>query len=144
GNARHRTREADKNQSGNHREQKYAAHDFEHADHMSVQRLRVHVAVADRGQRLHAKEEAVVKPLSTGGASDTVAVESVKRCEQQIERDVNGGDQPAKLRPPQSEQPLINVSPLPAADVDFDELDLTSVDGNAVSFPLRYLLFHAL
>ena len=136
GNARHRAREADKNYSGNNREQKDAAHDFDHADHMSVQRLRIHVAVADGGQSLDAKEEAVIKPPATGGACDAVRIDSVKGGEQQVERDVKGADQRGKLRPAQSKQPLINVAPLPAANVDFDKLHLTGVDGNPAWFPL--------
>jgi hypothetical protein len=91
---------------------------------------------------LDAKEEAIIKPPSTGGASDTVRVDSVKHGEQQVERDVKGGDYRGKLRPPQCEQPLINVSPLPAPSVDFNKLNLTSVDGNAIVLPFRYLLFH--
>ncbi len=53
-------------------------------------RLRIHVAVADGRQRLHAEEETVIKPPATGGASDTVRVDSVKGGKQQVERDVKG------------------------------------------------------
>src|SRR5262249_15435456 len=137
GDPRYRAREAHENQPGNNREQKDAAHDFDHADHMAVQRLRIHVAVADSGQCLYTEEETIIKPLSTRGAGDAVALDSVKRGKQQVERNVKSGDQRPKLRPPQSEQPLINVSRLPAANIDFDKLDLTGVDGNAVSLPFR-------
>ena len=75
--------------------------------------------------------------MSTRGASDTLWVDSVKGGEQQVERDVKSGDQRGKLRPSQSKQPLINLSPLPAANVDFNKLHLTRVDGNAVLPSLR-------
>src|SRR4029077_1406671 len=90
GNARHRAREADKNYSSYNREQKDAAHDFDHANHMPIQRLRIHVAVADGGQSLDAEEEAVIKPPATGGACNAVRIDSVKRGEHQVERDVKG------------------------------------------------------
>ena len=60
------------------REQKYAAHDFDHADHVSVQRLRIHVAIANRGQRLHAEKEAIKKPMPTGAAGNTVLLADCK------------------------------------------------------------------
>ena len=83
------------------------------------------------------EEETVIKPPSTGGAGDAVRIDSVKRGEQEVERDVKSGDQRGKLRPTQSEQPLINLAPLPAAYIDFNKLDLTSVDGNAIVLPFR-------
>jgi hypothetical protein len=95
------------------------------------------VAVTDSGQRLHAEEETVVKPLSAGGAGDTVRIDSVQSGEQQVERDVKGGDQRSKLRPAQSKQPVINLAPLPAANIDLNKLDLASMDRNAVLPPFR-------
>jgi hypothetical protein len=102
------------------------------------------VSVADSGQRLYAKKETVVKPFSASSAGDASSVDSVKRGKQQVERDVKGGDYRGKLRPTQSKQPLINVSPLPTANVDFNKLDLAGMDGNAMVPLFRYLLLHPL
>ena len=44
------------------------------------------MAVADGGQSLDAEEEAVIKPPATGGACNTVRIDSVKGGEQQVER----------------------------------------------------------
>src|SRR5262245_26427129 len=104
---------------------------------MSIERLRIHVAVADCGQCLHAEKEAIKKPTSTRATRNTLAIQTVKRREQQVQRDVHCGDKRGELRPPQSKQPLINVARLPSANVDFNKLNLTSLNGNAVLPPFR-------
>src|SRR5207247_11091108 len=96
---RNRSRETDKNQSGHDREQKHAGHDFDCADYVSVERLRVHVAVAHSGERLDAEEKAIEKPMPTGAAGDAVLLQAVKSGEEQIEADINSGDERRESRP---------------------------------------------
>ena len=81
--ARDGAREADENQSGHHREQKHARHDFEGGDDVTVQSLRIHVAVAHSGQRLDTEEEAVEKPVWRR-PGNTISAKAVKNREKQI------------------------------------------------------------
>jgi len=97
--ARNRSRETDENQSGHDREQKHAGHDFNCADDVSVERLRVHVAVAHSGERLDAEEKAIEKPMPTSAAGDAVLLQAVKSGEEQIESDINNGDEHRESRP---------------------------------------------
>ena len=78
---RGRARKAHEDQAGHRCEQKNPGHDFNRRDDVGVQRLRIHVAVPDRGQRLHAEEEAIKKPMPASAARNTVLLETVKRGE---------------------------------------------------------------
>jgi len=96
---------------------------------VAIERLRIHMAVAHSGQRLHTEEEAIKKPMPTGGASDTALLETIKRGEKKIERDIKRADKHRKLWPPQTKQPAINVTPSPCVGIDFHELNLAGADG---------------
>src|SRR5439155_21310860 len=99
-------------------------------DDVSVQRLRIHVPVANGGQRLHAEEEAIKKPMPTSAAGDAALLKTVKRGEKKIQADIKTGDKRGESRPPQTEQPAIDVAPSPGVRPHFDELDLTRADRN--------------
>src|SRR5260370_9210332 len=68
--ARDRARKAHEDEAGHRCEQKYPGHYLNGGDDVSVKRLRIHVAVAHSGQRLHAEEEASKKPMPTTSATD--------------------------------------------------------------------------
>ena len=91
---------------------------------MSVKRLRIHVAVTDGGQRLDAEKEAVEKPAGAGSPGDAVCVDTIKNGKEKIQADINSADKQSELWPTQSEQPPVDIAPLPGVGVDFDELDL--------------------
>ena len=91
---------------------------------MPIKRLRVHVTVPNRGQRLDTEEEAIKKPMG-GPSRDAILLQTVKAGEENIEADVKGADKCGELRPPQGKQPAIDVAPFPRVGVNFDELDLT-------------------
>jgi hypothetical protein len=94
---------------------------------MTVKRLRIHVAVSDRGQRLHTEEERIGK--GTGRhTGDVVLAEEVKQSKNEIESDINDGDKEGELRPAQSKQPLIGVAPIDALGVDLEKLDLAGAN----------------
>jgi len=90
---------------------------------MSVKRLRVHVTVANGGERLHTEEKAVEEPMSRR-SGDTVLPKAVKGGEKKIQPNVKSAHKRGELRPPQTKQPSIDVAPFPSVGVDFDELDL--------------------
>ena len=79
--SRDRARKAHEDEASHRCEQKYSGHDFDGRDHVSIKRLRIHVAVAHGGQRLHTEEEAIVKPTPASGAGDAVLLETIKRGE---------------------------------------------------------------
>ena len=68
--------------------------------------------------------------MPAGGAGDTVLLETVKRGEKKIQADIKTGDKGGESRPPQTEQPAIEVAPSPGVRPHFDELDLTSANRN--------------
>ena len=100
---------------------------------MSVKRLRVHVAVADGGERLHTEEEAIEKPAGAGSPGHAVWVDTIKNGKEKIQADINSADKQSELWPAQAQQPAINIPPFPGVGVDLDELDLTGPDRNFVA-----------
>src|SRR5215472_5002061 len=78
------SRKAHKNEAGHHSDQKYARHDFDHADDVAINGLRIHVAVADSRKRLNAEEEAIQQPFRSRRAANAVGVETVKKSENKI------------------------------------------------------------
>ena len=49
---------------------------------------------------MHTEKEAIKKPVPTGAASDAALLETVKRGEKKIERDIKRADEQGKLWPP--------------------------------------------
>src|SRR6266850_7170849 len=109
---------------------------------MTVKRLRIHVAVTDRGQGLHTEEETIEKPAGAGSSGHAVRVDAVKNREEEIQRDVNDRDEQGELMPAQTEQPAINVAQLPLVGVDFDEFDLAGADENLSVFSAAKSIVH--
>jgi hypothetical protein len=101
------------------------------------------VAVADGGERLHAEEKAIEKPMRRP-PRDAVLLKTVKDCEENIESDVQSADERGELRPAQAQQPAINVAPFPRIGVDLDELDLAGSNRNfiASASPMANFLVH--
>ena len=90
---------------------------------MTVEITRIHVAVAHRGESLHTKKERIEK--GTGPhPRNAIAADSVKRSKEKIEGDVNSGDEGCKLRPTQTEQPLIGVARSPLLNIKLEEFEL--------------------
>ena len=92
---------------------------------MSVKRLRIHVPVANRGQRLDAEEEAIEEPIGARSPGDAIWVDTIKNGKEKVQADVNSADKESELWPAQTEQPAINVAPFPRVGIDLDEFDLT-------------------
>src|ERR1051325_11606796 len=80
-------------------EQEHARHDLNRADNVTINRLRIHVAVADRRQRLHAEEKTIEKPFRRRCASDAPGIETVKERKEKVQPDVNSRDKRGELRP---------------------------------------------
>lgn len=102
--ARDGSGETDENETGHDREQKHAGHDLDRADDVPVNRLRVHVSVADSRERLHAEEKTIEKPLRSCRARDAVVVETVKEGKEKVQRNVIETDEECELRPVQAEE----------------------------------------
>src|SRR4029434_2204008 len=96
-----RSRETDENQAGHDGEQKYTDHDFDGGNDVTVNSLRVHVAVANSGQGLDAEEEAVEERMRRQ-PSNTVSTKAIKDGEEKVEPDINSSDKRGELRPPQA------------------------------------------
>ena len=83
-----RPREAGEDQSGHHREETHAGKDFDGGDEMAVIGLRMHVAVADRRQRLDREVEELQRPVA-GDIGDRSIAERIEQREDGIEHDEN-------------------------------------------------------
>ena len=81
------------------------------------------MAVAYGGQGLHTEKERIEKGTAPH-PGNAIAADGVKRGEEKIERDVNGGNEGGELRPAQAEQPLVGVAPIPLLGVEFEEFEL--------------------
>ena len=82
------TRKAHKNQTGNHRQSKHACDDLEHGDQVPIERFRIHVAVANRRQRFHAKEKSIQKRAGPH-RGDGMWVQQVQRSKYKIDKEVD-------------------------------------------------------
>src|ERR1700730_6378000 len=109
---------------------------------MPVKCLRVHVAVPDRGQRLHTEEETIEKPAGAGSSGHAVRVDAIKNCKEKIQPDVDGRDEQSEFRPGQAEQPAIHIAQLSFVGVDFDELDRAGADRNSSVSQLAKSIVH--
>ena len=70
---------------------------------MPIKRLRVHVTVPNRGQRLDAEEEAIEKPVGASSPGDAVWVDTIKSRKEQIQADINSADKQSELWPTQAQ-----------------------------------------
>ncbi len=100
---------------------------------MPIKRLRVHVTVPNRGQRLDTEEEAIEEPVSAGSPGNAVWVDTIKRGKEKIQADINSADKQSELWPTQAQQPAVDIAPLPRIGVDLDELDLAGSNRNFVA-----------
>jgi len=102
------------------------------------------VTVADCGQRLHTEEETIEKPAGASSPGNAIWVDTVENGKNKIQADVNSADKQGELSPTQSEQPTVNIAPLPRVGIYFDELDLSGPNVNfiAPASPVTNLLGH--
>ena len=91
---------------------------------MSIKRLRIHVTVPNRGQRLDTEEEAIEEPVGAGSPGNAVWVDTIKNGKEKIQADINSADKQSELWPTQAQQPAVDIAPLPRVGIDLDELDL--------------------
>src|SRR5260370_20740825 len=105
---------------------------------MPIKRLRVHVTVPNRGQRLDTEEEAIEEPVSAGSPGNAVWVDTIKSGKEKIQADINSADKQSELWPTQAQQPAVDISPLPRVGIDLDELDLAGSNRNLVAPPLPF------
>src|SRR5262245_5976438 len=83
-----RPRKTDKANTGNDREEKHSGHDFNRRDNMAVERLWIHVSIANGGESLHTEEKRFDK--RTGfHPCDAILLEPIKLGEGEIEHDIN-------------------------------------------------------
>src|SRR5206468_11660473 len=92
-------------------------------DNLTVEITRIQMSVTHGGQRLHTEKERIVKGTAPH-PGNAIAADGVKRGEEKIERDVNGGNEGGELRPAQAEQPLVGVAPIPLPGVQCQEFEL--------------------
>ena len=126
-----RSREAGEDQPGHHREERHAGEDFDGGDEVAVIGLRVHVAIADRGQRLDRKIEEVEDSLP-GDVGDRTVAERIEHGEQGVESDEDQRGGGEKRRPGNGHRPVIKVGP--EAWSQTKGLDLAMADPDALEF----------
>ena len=105
-----RPREPGKYQPGQHRQETHPGEDFDGGDEMPVVGLRVHVAVADRRQRLDGEVEQLEEALAAN-IGDRIGAERIEQCEDAVQRDEDDGGRAEEHRPVHGHRAVIEVGP---------------------------------
>ena len=94
---------------------------------MPVIGLRVHVAIADRRQRLDREIEIGQRPV-LGCIGDRVMAERIQESENGVERDKDRGGAAEKYRPVDRHRPMIEIGPKTLAQAESLDLPVTESD----------------
>src|SRR4029079_13527638 len=105
-----RPRETGEDQPCHHREKTHAGEDFDRRDQMPVISLRMHVAIADRGQRLDREVERGERSI-LGGVSDRLMTKGIKEAKHRVERYKQRGSGAKEYRPRDSHGAMIEIAP---------------------------------
>src|SRR6516165_11803954 len=133
--SRCRTGKTHKNQAGDHRQPKHAHHDLEHGDQVSIDGVRIHVAVPNRCQCFHTKEKSVEKRAGWH-LGDGVCVQHVQRSKYNIDYQVDAENKTGKPRPSQGQDKMVRISPIELLGVDLNKFELPGPDPDvAMSSP---------
>ena len=132
--ARPRPREAREHESGDQREHHEADEDLDHCHHMAVQGLRVHVPVADGGERLDAEEKRAeeARRIQVGDTSRYQAVQAAEENIEDQEKGGNGGEHP---RPADRHEIVVQILQHRARDSLRHDLALTDCDARKSDGP---------
>jgi len=103
-------REAGEGEPGHQRNQHDGDESFDRGDRMRVQRLRVHVAVADGRTRLDAEEEQVVE-VAEPRVGDRILAEPIEPGEHDIEGDEDAGDDGEEAGPAHRHRVVVEIGP---------------------------------
>jgi len=105
-----RAREAREDQPGHHRQKAHAGENLDRGDQMPVVGLRVHVAVADRRQRLDREIEVRQRPVAFG-IGDRLVAEPIEKTKDRVQRDEQRRRTAEKHRPVDRHRPMIKIAP---------------------------------
>jgi hypothetical protein len=105
--------EAGEHERRRERQARGADHRLDRDEHVREARLRVHLAVADRGHGLHAEEEGVGEGAGPG-LGDVALAPQVEQGEQHVDRGVGQQHAAEEGRPPRREQGVVGVPEPPA------------------------------
>ena len=133
--ARPRPRKAGEDQSGHHREETHAGEDFHGRDEVAVIGLRMHVAVADRGERLDREIEKLQRAVA-GNVRDRVIAERIEQSECGVEQDEDRRGGAEEHRPIDRHRAVIEIGPESAgqsAGFDLAGADMDDT-GSALAF----------
>src|SRR5215469_999714 len=136
-------RETGEDQPGHHREERHAGEDFDRGDEMPIMGLRVHVAVADRGQRLD-REIKKAERLIGGDIGDWLVAEPIEKCEHRIESDEDRRRRAEKDRPRGGHCAVIAVGPNAVDQAAGFELARTYASEVPSTTPLELDLFRSI
>ena len=91
------------------------------------------MAIADGGERLDTEKKGVhIRTRSQPG--DGSASERVEFGENQIQDDIDAGDESGEFRPLQSQQPLIDIAILPSLQVKLEkDLGIAHIESRGAS-----------
>src|SRR6516162_4359250 len=133
--SRSRSRKTHEDQAGDHRKPKHTVHDLEHGDQVSIDRVRIHVAVANGCKRFHAKEKSMEKRPGRH-LGDGVYVQHIQRSKNNIDKQVDAENKTGKPRPSQGQDKMVRISPIELLGVDLNKFELPGPDPDvAVSSP---------
>ena len=122
-----RARKAGEHEPGQHRQKAHAGEDFDGGDHVPVIGLRVHVAVADRRQRLDGEIEQLQR-IARAGVGDRLVAERIEERKHRIEDDENRRRAAEEHRPVDGHGPMIEIGPETLRQADRFDLAGTEPD----------------
>jgi hypothetical protein len=105
-----RPRKTGKDQPGHHGEETHAGEDFDRGDEMPISGLRMHVAIADRGERFD-REVKEFERLIAGDVGDRFVAEPIEKCEHRIKYDENERRRTEEGRPIDRHRAVIEIGP---------------------------------
>jgi len=119
-----RTREARENQPGHHRKKTHSGEDFDRRDQMPIVGLRMHVAIADRRQRLDREVEISERSIP-GGVGDRLMTQGIKEAKHGVEHHKHCGGGAKEYRPIDGHRAMIEIAPKSLAQAEGFDLPVT-------------------
>src|SRR5580692_2741382 len=102
----HRPVKTDKDEAGDNGHSKHSYHDFHGGDAVAIDRVRVHVTVANGGEIFDAEKE-TIQERAWMHFCDTVAAHNVQAGKDQVDYQVAPEHQTGKLRPTEAKHPVV-------------------------------------
>jgi len=94
---------------------------------VSIERVGIHVAVANGRQRFHAKEKSVDERTGRH-LGDGVCVQQVQQSKYNIDKEVDAENKTGEPRPGQGQDQMVRISPVELLGIKLNKFELSGPD----------------